>query len=51
MERPESVYRMEVTPEDAGPGLGRARLEVVTIDGTSVFALDAAWQEEVDAHG
>ena len=50
---PESVYRLEVTPEDTGvSGLGRARIEVVTIKGgSSVFAIEAAWQKEVAGRG
>lgn len=53
MEAPETVYRLEVTPVDAGVGgLGKARVEVVSIqDGTSVFAIEVAWQEEVADHG
>lgn len=50
--RPVAVYRLEVQAVDSGvKGLGKARVEAVAIqDDTVVFALDAAWQEEVSAH-
>ena len=50
---PEAVYRLEVTPEDTGVGgLGRARIEVLSIrDGSSIFAIEVAWQEEVAGRG
>ena len=50
---PETVYRLEVTPEDTGvSGLGRARVEVVAIkDAASIFAIEVAWQEEVADRG
>lgn len=53
MEAPEMVYCLEVTPLDSGAkGLGKARVEVVSIqDGSSIFAIEVAWQEEVAGRG
>ncbi len=53
MEAPETAYRLEVSPVDTGvDGLGRARVEVVPVEGNAVvFALDIAWQKGVGADG
>lgn len=50
--KPAAAFRLEVRPVDAGAdGLGKARVEAVSIeDGSVVFGLEVAWQEEVDVY-